>query len=139
MKKLSVICLLVVGIIFISGCIDGEKTNSKTSNSSQLSMNETSNETSASPSISIPSPLDNYSSASVPEISQPELIPGEFEINITSYYFVYLRDNSAIYENITTRTFDLVEENYVIYHLSIKNNDTNTFNFWQCPKIRYLI
>jgi len=129
MKKLSVICLLVVGIILISGCIDGEKTNSKTSTSSQSSINETSKETSSSPSISTPSPLDNYSSAAVPEISQPELIPGEFEINITSYYFVYLRDNSAIYENITTRTFDLVEENYVIYHLSIKNNDTNTFNF----------
>jgi PBP1b-binding outer membrane lipoprotein LpoB len=52
MKKLSLICLLVAGIILISGCIDGET-----------------------------SPLDNNSSASVPEISQPELIPDEFEIN----------------------------------------------------------
>jgi hypothetical protein len=130
MKKLSVICLLVVGIILISGCIDGEKTKSKTSNSSQSSMNETSNETSASPSISIPSPLDNYSSASVPEISRPELIPGEFDINITSYYFVYLRDCCDIYQNLTTKlTFDPVETNYVIYHLSMKNNDTNTLNF----------
>jgi hypothetical protein len=121
MKKLFVICLLVVGIILFSGCIDGEKMNSKTSTSSQSSMNETSKETSASPSISIPSPLDNNSSASVPEISQPELIPGEFDINITSYYFVYLRDNEY--------TFDLVEKNYVIYHLSIKTNDTNALNF----------
>ncbi|HUW67860.1 MAG TPA: hypothetical protein VMW20_07400, partial [Candidatus Nanoarchaeia archaeon] len=129
MKKLSVICLLVVGIILISGCIDGEKTNSKTSNISQSSMNETLKETSASPSISIPPSFDNYSSASVHEISQPELMQGEFDINITSYYFVYLRDNDAIYENITTHTFDLVEKNYVIYHLSIKNNDTNALNF----------
>ena len=50
-------------------------------------------------------------------------MPGEFDINITSYYFVYLRDNSI--EN----RFDLVPKNYVIYHLSIKNNDTNTLNF----------
>jgi len=117
MKKLSVICLLVVGIILISGCIDEEKTNSKTSTSSQSSINETS----TSPSISIPPPLDNNSSASLPGISQPELMPGEFDINITSYYFVYLRDNDG--------TFDLVEKNYVIYHLSIKNNDTNALNF----------
>ncbi|HUV83453.1 MAG TPA: hypothetical protein VMW53_10325 [archaeon] len=27
------------------------------------------------------------------------------------------------------QTFDLVEKNYVIYHLSIKNNDTNALNF----------
>ena len=72
MMKLSVICLLVVGIILISGCIDGEKTNSKTSNISQSSMNETSKETSA-----------------VPDLSQPELMSGEFDININSYYFVY--------------------------------------------------
>ena len=131
MKKLSVICLLVVGIILISGCIDGEKTNSKTSTIPQLSMNETSNETSASPSISIPSPLDNYSSASVPDLSQPELMPGEFDINITSYYFVYLRDNEVISKKskYPIQTFDLVEKNYVIYHLSIKNNDTNPLNF----------
>ncbi len=83
MKKLSVICLFVVGIILISGCIDEEKTNSKTLTSSQSSMNETPKETSASPSISIPSPLDNNSSALVPDISQPELIPGEFDINLT--------------------------------------------------------
>jgi hypothetical protein len=126
MKKLSVICLLVVGIILISGCIDGEKTNSKTSTSSQSSMNETPKETSASTSISIPTPLDNNSSASVPEISRPELIPGEFDINITSYYFVYQRENYAKYR---TPTFDLVEKNYVIYNLSIKNNDTNALNF----------
>jgi hypothetical protein len=127
MKKLSVICLLVVGIILISGCIDGEKTNSKTSNISQSSMNETS----ASPSISIPSPLDNNSSALVPDISQPELMPGEFDINITSYYFVYLRDNEVISKKskYPIQTFDLVEKNYVIYHLSIKNNDTNGLNF----------
>jgi len=123
MKKLSVICLLVVGIILISGCIDGEKTNSKTSTIPQLSMNETSNETSASPSISIPSPLDNYSSASVPDLSQPELMPGEFDIN--------LRDNEVISKKskYPIQTFDLVEKNYVIYHLSIKNNDTNPLNF----------
>jgi len=114
MKKLSVICLLVVGIILISGCIDGEKTNSKTSNNSQSPMNETSKETSA-----------------VPDISQPELIPGEFDINITSYYFVYLRDNEVISKKskYPIQTFDLVEINYVIYHLSIKNNDTNALNF----------
>jgi len=113
MKKLSVICLLVVGIILISGCIDGEKTNSKTSTSSQSSMNATSKETSA-----------------LPDISQPELIPGEFDISITSYYFVYLRDCCDIYQNLTTKlTFDPVETNYVIYHLSIKNKDTNTLNF----------
>ncbi|MCL7475770.1 MAG: hypothetical protein M8352_06980 [ANME-2 cluster archaeon] len=40
-----------------------------------------------------------------------------------------MRDNDAIYENITTHTFDLVEKNYVIYHLSIKNTDTNALNF----------
>ena len=131
MKKLSVICLLVVGVILISGCIDEEKTNSKTSTSSQSSMNETSKETSASPSISIPSPLDNNSSALVPDISQPELMPGEFDINITSYYFVYLRDNEVIStkSKYPIPTFDLVEINYVIYHLSMKNNDTNTLNF----------
>ncbi|MCG7850125.1 MAG: hypothetical protein MIO93_13255, partial [ANME-2 cluster archaeon] len=121
MKKLSVICLLVVGIILISGCIDAEKTNSKTSTSSQSSMNETSKETSASPSLSVPSPLDNYSSAAVPDLSQPELMTGEFDINITSYYFVYLRGNDVIYEDIITmkQAFDPVETNYVIYHLSI--------------------
>ncbi|KAF5419245.1 MAG: hypothetical protein C5S44_11170 [Candidatus Methanocomedens sp.] len=129
MKKLLVICILIVGIILISGCIDGEKTNSKTSTSSQSSMNETSKETSASPSILIPSPLNNNSSAALLDLSQPELMPGKFEINITSYYFVYMRDNDAIYENSTTHTFDLVEKNYVIYHLSIKNNDTNALNF----------
>jgi len=114
MKKLSVICLLVVGIILSSGCIDGEKTNSKTSNISQSSMNETSKETSA-----------------VPDLSQPELMPGEFDINITSYYFVYLRDNEVISKKskYPIPTFDLVERNYVIYHLSIKNNDTNALNF----------
>ncbi|MCE8429758.1 MAG: hypothetical protein J5U19_15405, partial [Candidatus Methanoperedens sp.] len=79
MKKLSVISLLVVGIILISGCIDEEKTNSKTSTSSESSINKTSKETSA-----------------VPEISEPELIPGEFDINITSYYFVYIRGNFVI-------------------------------------------
>jgi hypothetical protein len=127
MKKLSVICLLVVGIILISGCIDGEKTNSKTSNISQSSMNETS----ASPSISIPSPLDNNSSVLVHDISQPELMQGEFDINITSYYFVYLRDNEVISKKskYPIQTFDLVEKNYVIYYLSIKNNDTNALNF----------
>ena len=131
MKKLSVFCLFVVGIILISGCIDEEKTNSKTSNISQSSMNETSKETSASPSISIPSPLDNYSGAAVPDIPQPELMPGEFDINITSYYFVYLRDNEVISKKskYPIPTFDLVEKNYVIYHLSIKNNDTNPLNF----------
>ena len=113
MKKLSVICLLVVGIILISGCIDGEKTNSKTSNISQSSMNATSKETST-----------------VPDISRAELMPGEFDINITSYYFVYLRDCCDIYQNLTTKlTFDPVETNYVIYHLSMKNKDTNTLNF----------
>jgi len=114
MKKLSVICLLVVGIILISGCIDGEKTNSKTSTSSQSSMNATSKETSA-----------------VPDLSQPELMSGEFDINITSYYFVYLRDNEVISKKskYPIQTFDLVEKNYVIYHLSIKNNDTNALNF----------
>ena len=114
MKKLSVICLLVVGIILISGCIDGEKTNSKTSNISQSSMNETSKETSA-----------------VPDLSQPELMSGEFDINITSYYFVYMRDNEVISKKskYPIPTFDLVEKNYVIYHLSIKNNDTNALNF----------
>jgi hypothetical protein len=126
MKKLSLICLLVAGIILISGCIDGEKTDSKKSANSQSSINETPKETSASPSISIPSPLDKYSSASVPEISRPELMPGEFDINITSYYFVYLRDN---YAKNRTPTFDLVEKNYVIYNISIKNNDTNALNF----------
>jgi len=65
----------------------------------------------------------------VPDISQPELMPGEFDININSYYFVYLRDNKVIQKNKTTPTFDLVEKNYVIYHLSIKNNVTNTLNF----------
>ena len=131
MKKLSVICLLVVGIILISGCIDGEKTNAKTSNISQSSMNETLKETSASPSISIPPSLDNNSSASMPDISQPELMQGEFDINITSYYFVYLRDNEVISKNskYPIQTFDLVEKNYAIYHLSIKNNDTNALNF----------
>ena len=114
MKKLSVICLLVVGIILISGCIDGEKTNSKTSTSSQSSMNETSKETSA-----------------VPDLSQPELMSGEFDINITSYYFVYMRDNEVISKKskYPIPTFDLFEKNYVIYHLSIKNNDTNALNF----------
>ena len=114
MKKLSVICLLVVGIILSSGCIDGEKTNSKISNISQSSMNETSTETSA-----------------VPEVFQPELMPGEFDINITSYYFVYLRDNEVISKKskYPIPTFDMFEKNYVIYHLSIKNNDTNASNF----------
>jgi hypothetical protein len=129
MKKLSVICLLVLGIILISGCTNGEKTNSKTSTSSQSSMNETPKETSASPSILLPS--DNYSSTGVPEISQPELIPGEFDINITSYYFVFQRGNHVIYEDLITmkQAFDPVEKNYVIYHLTIKNNDTNTLDF----------
>ena len=114
MKKLSVICLLVVGIILISGCIDEEKTNSKTSTNSQSSMNETSKETLA-----------------VPDLSQPELMSGEFDINITSYYFVYMRDNEVISKKskYPIPTFDLVEKNYVIYHLSIKNNDTNALNF----------
>ncbi|MCD4808387.1 MAG: hypothetical protein K8R17_00645, partial [Methanosarcinales archaeon] len=114
MKKLSVICLLVVGIILISGCIDEEKTNSKTSTSSQSSMNETSKETSA-----------------VPDLSKSELMSGEFDINITSYYFVYMRDNEVISKKskYPIPTFDLVEKNYVIYHLSIKNNDTNALNF----------
>ena len=65
----------------------------------------------------------------LPDISQPEMIAVEFDININSYYFVYLRDNKVIKENTTKLTFDLVEKNYVIYHLSIKNNDTNTLNF----------
>ena len=65
----------------------------------------------------------------VPEISRPKLVSGEFEIDINSYYFIYLRDNRVIHENKTKRTFDPVEKNYVIYHLSIKNNDTNTLNF----------
>jgi len=114
MKKLSVICLLVVGIILSSGCIDGEKTNSKTSNISQSSMNETSKETSA-----------------VPDLSQSKLMSGEFDININSYYFVYLRDNEVISKKskYPIPTFDLFEKNYVIYHLSIKNNDTNALNF----------
>jgi hypothetical protein len=114
MKKLSVICLLVVGIILSSGCIDGEKTNSKTSNISQSSMNETSKETSA-----------------VPDLSQPELMSGEFDINLNSYYFVYMRDNEVISKKskYPIPTFDLVEKNYIIYHLSIKNNDTNALNF----------
>jgi hypothetical protein len=87
MKKLSVICLLVVGIILISGCIDEEKTNSKTLTSSQSSMNETPKETSASPSMSISSPSDNYSSAELlifiermftyPRIMNISLFPGE--------------------------------------------------------------
>ena len=67
--------------------------------------------------------------SAVPDISQPELMPSEFEINITSYYFVYLRDNQVIHENTTKPAFDLFEKNYVIYHLSIKNNDTNALNF----------
>jgi len=87
MKKLSIICLLVVGIILISGCIDEEKTNSKTSTISQSSNNETSKETSASPSISISSPSDNYSSAELltfvermftyPRMMNISLFPGE--------------------------------------------------------------
>jgi hypothetical protein len=123
-----------VGFILFSGCIGEEKTNSKSLTSPE-SSNKTSKETSALPSISIPSPPDNNSGApnsgaSVPEISQPEMKPGEFDINISSYYFVYLRDN-LIYENNTTviPTFDLVEKNYVIYHLAIKNNYTETINF----------
>jgi hypothetical protein len=116
MKKLSVICLLFVGIILISGCIDGEKTNSKTSASSQSTMNETPKETSA-----------------VPDISQSELMPTEFDININSYDFIYLWGNDVIYEDLMTmkqtQAFDPVEKNYVIYHLSIKNNDTKTLDF----------
>ena len=65
----------------------------------------------------------------LPEISQAEMIPGEFDININSYFFVYLRDNKVIQKNTTTPTFDLVEKNYVIYNLSIKNNDTSPHNF----------
>jgi hypothetical protein len=67
----------------------------------------------------------------VHDISQPELMQGEFDINITSYYFVYLRDNEVISKKskYPIQTFDLVEKNYVIYHLSIKNNDTNALNF----------
>ncbi|MCD4766231.1 MAG: hypothetical protein K8R34_06950 [Methanosarcinales archaeon] len=77
-------------------------------------MNETSKETLA-----------------VPDLSQPELMSGEFDINITSYYFVYMRDNEVISKKskYPIPTFDLVEKNYVIYHLSIKNNDTNALNF----------
>ena len=60
-----------------------------------------------------------------PEISQPELLSGEFEIDITSYYFVYLRKNHVIHEYTTERTSDLVEKNYVICQLAIKNNGTN--------------
>lgn len=69
--------------------------------------------------------------SSVPEISQPELMPAEFDINITSYYFVYLRGNHVIYEDLMTmkQAFDPVEKNYVIYQLSIRNKDTNTLNF----------
>ena len=112
MKKLSITCILVAGIILISGCIDEEKTNSKTSTSPGSPINKTPKETSA-----------------LPEISEPEMIPGEFGINITSYYFVYMRENLMINENISKPIFDLVEKNYVIYHLSIKNKDTNTLNF----------
>ena len=112
MKKLSVICLLVAGIILISGCIDEEKTNSKSSTRPGSSINNTSKDSSA-----------------LPEISQAEIIPGEFDINITSYYFVYMRDNLVINENISTPAFDMVEKNYVIYHLSIKNKDIKTLNF----------
>ena len=65
----------------------------------------------------------------VPDISQPEFGAGEFEINITSYYFVYMRDNLVICENKTKRTSDMVEKNYAIYQLAIKNNGTNTLNF----------
>jgi hypothetical protein len=65
----------------------------------------------------------------LPDISQPKSVPGEFEINITSYYFVYLRNNSVICENTKKGTFDLVEKNYVMYDLSIKNNGTNILNF----------
>jgi PBP1b-binding outer membrane lipoprotein LpoB len=42
MKKVSVICLLVVGIILIYGCLGEEKTKSKTSTSSESSINKTS-------------------------------------------------------------------------------------------------
>ena len=65
----------------------------------------------------------------LPDIIQPELEPGEFEIDINSYYFVYLRQNHVIHEYTTERTSDLVEENYVICQLAIKNNGTNTLNF----------
>lgn len=65
----------------------------------------------------------------LPDISQPGLEPGEFEIDITSYYFVYLRQNHVIHEYTTDRSSDLVEDNYVICQLAIKNNGTDTLNF----------
>ena len=65
----------------------------------------------------------------LPDISQPELEPGEFEIDITSYHFVYLRQNHVIHEYSTERASDLVEKNYEICQLAIKNNGTDTLNF----------
>jgi len=94
--------VLIIASLIVSGCVEEQET--------------------APTSTPTPTPA-------LPEISQAEMIPGEFDININSYYFVYLRDNKVIQENKTTPTFDLVEKNYVIYHLSIKNNVTNTLNF----------
>ncbi|MCK4938150.1 MAG: hypothetical protein KAR85_06065 [Methanosarcinales archaeon] len=92
MRKLLTICLLVAGIILISGCIDEEKTNSETSTISQSSINEPLMEISASPSISISSPSDNYSSAELltfvermftyPGIMNISLFPGELPGNL---------------------------------------------------------
>lgn len=50
MKKLLLICILLVGLIFISGCIDEEKTNPKTSTDSHTSMDSQTSEPLIKPS-----------------------------------------------------------------------------------------
>ena len=75
MKKLLLICILLVGLIFISGCVGEEKTNSKTSTESQINQSSDNNQPSdtQSPDLIIkPSDVPRLNLASYYSISYPE-------------------------------------------------------------------
>ena len=88
MKKLLLTCILLVGIIFISGCVGEEKTNSKTSTDSQTSVDSQASEPLIKPSDL---PKGYYSS----EYTTYAVSKGEsFEIRPNfEYYYIINQDD----------------------------------------------
>ena len=75
MKKFIIICILIIGIVFISGCTSEEKTNSETSTESQINQPSDNNQPSdtQSPDLIIkPSDVPRLNLASYYSISYPE-------------------------------------------------------------------
>ena len=102
MKKLLIICILIVSIIFISGCTSEEKTDSETSTESQINQPSDNNQPSdtQSPDLIIkPSDVPRLNLASYYSISYPENSELLFSDSYVDYAGGYIFFKGRVNEN----------------------------------------